>query len=561
MAQDRKVSIILTAVDKTKQAFQSATRSLGRFTDKFSRFAGQLGLAFGVGGGGVVAGVKLLADEMDRLSKEAAKLGTTTEELSKLRFAAKQTGVDARVLGLGLQRMVRKIGDAANGSADAAKGFSRLGLDFKALAELSPEQQFAAISEKVSQLSNRTEQLSATVRIFDSEAAAVVNTLAEGPEAIAAYGDELEKLGGVIDQDTAAAAEQFSDNISRINERLRGMSVTLGNAVIPGLSAMAALLAGASFNQVLREMTEQVSILPAGVLEVTDEIRRLKTELADLREGGGLQGALLKDSDVETLIQQTQDLITRLEAELEKRLAAFAAKRKKQQQATAAQEVSLAQKLTDALADQDATRLKSKEDYLKQLEVIAQQEVDLLKRVENAGREASEGAAAVQVGPELDQGDLFLKFRDAIASLDSGDVEGARQTIENISAAMDQLNQKGELNSLVANQLRENLANLTKEIKAVSDQKVIDEAKIQEESEGVAKDIEENVKPQIKLELDPDSVRQIQESVLALWGDGILLPVDIYARDVVASGETRQGVGSQGETTYSDTAAAEGHKL
>lgn len=558
----RKVEIILTAVDKTKRAFASANRSLKAFGASFSRVASQLGLAFGVGAGGVVAGVKALANEMDKLAKTAAKLGTTTEELSKLRFAAKQTGVDARTLELGLQRMVRKIGDAAGGSKEAQKAFERLGLDFRELAELSPEQQFAAIAEGVSGLTNRTDQLSATVKIFDSEAAGLVNTLSQGPEAIKAYGDELERLGGVISSEAAAAAEQFNDNVERINESLKGLSITLGNAVLPQLTYWSELIASGSLNQAFATLVDDVSILPPNLRRVSAEISGIRQQIIDLQAGGGLLRFLTSEEERNEAIRSLRETLADLESERQKGLDRFVAQRKRAAELEAGAERSVSSQLTDYLAGELDRRTRTYEDYVKQLEELTNKEQDLLERIRQAGTETLEGPEAVKLGEELDPGDLFLRYQEALRQLSGGEVEQARTSILNITEAMDALREKGELDIITARTLRESLSELASEITRTGQQQVIDASVAQEQAQDVAANIEEQVRPQLKIELDPASLEQIKTNVEQAM-QGFSVPVQIEPV-VTAAGPVAGGLvpstGSAGEPVYSDMSAAAGHR-
>ena len=50
---------------------------------------------------------------------------------------------------------------------------------------------------------------------------------------IEAFGDELEKLGGVIGDDTAKAAAEFNDNILKIQKNIDALTQRIGNSLIP----------------------------------------------------------------------------------------------------------------------------------------------------------------------------------------------------------------------------------------------------------------------------------------------------------------------------------------
>ena len=80
---------------------------------------------------------------------------------------------------------------------------------------------------------------------------------------------------------------------------------------------------------------------------------------------------------------------------------------------------------------------------------------------------------------------------------------------------MNQFNKDWNLNIGVANQLRQNLADLAKDINATRQEKLVDSTLAQQEAAAASKAIEEVAKPKIKVELDPDSVDQIKAAVEA----------------------------------------------
>ena len=58
--------------------------------------------------------------DVDALAKTADKLGLTTEELASLRHAASITaGVTSQTLDMALQRMTRRLSEAASGTGEA----------------------------------------------------------------------------------------------------------------------------------------------------------------------------------------------------------------------------------------------------------------------------------------------------------------------------------------------------------------------------------------------------------------------------------------------------------
>lgn len=333
MAQNRKVEIQLTAVDKTKAAFRSAAQSVKAFGGTVSKYLGQLGLAFGVGGGGLLANISRIAQQFDAIAKTAAKLGTTTEELSKLRYAGELTGVAARTLDTALQRMTRRLSEAAKGAGEAKGAIKELGLDAKALAEKSPEEAFKDIADAMALVPKQSDRVRLAFKLFDSEGVVLVNTLAQGREGIEAMGEELEALGGVIDSEAAAAAERLTDNLTRMDRAFAGLSQTIGNEFIPAISESVefwnTLAQDGSMELALQRMESSGLTTSQALNDVNVELATARQRLKDLQDDqDGRLGFLVPDY----ALDETKENIKRLEKERTEVIEQEAARRAAQRQ-------------------------------------------------------------------------------------------------------------------------------------------------------------------------------------------------------------------------------------
>ena len=95
------VSIVIKAFDKTKPAFGAVGKALKGVTASiFSMRTALVGVA-GVAGFGYL--IKSSLNATDTLSKTANKIGTTTEALGGLRYAAEITGVATNTMDMALQ--------------------------------------------------------------------------------------------------------------------------------------------------------------------------------------------------------------------------------------------------------------------------------------------------------------------------------------------------------------------------------------------------------------------------------------------------------------------------
>ena len=148
-------------------------------------------------------GIKEAAARVDSLAKASRKLGMTTEALNGLRFAAKQTGVNANTMDMALQRMTQRLAEAAHGSGEAKGAIEQLGLDAKELAQMSPDQAFLKITDAMKGVTHPAEKLRLAFKLFDSEGVALVNTMAAGSGAIQNMMDKGNALNGITGENAA----------------------------------------------------------------------------------------------------------------------------------------------------------------------------------------------------------------------------------------------------------------------------------------------------------------------------------------------------------------------
>ncbi len=187
--------------------------------------------------GAVGAWVNNMTKSMDATLKMAQQIGTTTEALTGLRYAAQQfSNVSDSTFDMSLRRMTRRIAEAAEGSGAAKKALEGLGVSAKELAGLSVEEQFYRVADAIKGASDQGSRLRATMAIFDTEGMPLVSALSEGREEIQKFVKEAERLGVVIDTKAAEAAARFQSNLDRMSASLRGVGIQIGNQVFPVLA-------------------------------------------------------------------------------------------------------------------------------------------------------------------------------------------------------------------------------------------------------------------------------------------------------------------------------------
>jgi len=234
MAENTK--IIISAVDKTKKGFGSVTSGLKKVTGAvFSMRTALVGVA-GVAGFGLL--VKSSLNATDSLAKTASKIGTTTEALSALRYAADITGVATTTMDMALQRFTRRTAEAAKGTGEAKGAIRELGINAQELNRMPLDQRMLALADAFSGVKSESDRLRLAFKLFDSEGAALVNTLGLGREGLAELLGEAKALGAVMSSDAAQGVEDASDSLTKLKAITKGLRDQFVAALAPAIESL-----------------------------------------------------------------------------------------------------------------------------------------------------------------------------------------------------------------------------------------------------------------------------------------------------------------------------------
>ncbi len=195
--------------------------------------------ALGVGVAAAAVGITRMVTEVARQNDEIAKLstrlGASTEALSQYRFVAERSGVTFETFTMGLQRMTRRVAEAAQGTGEAVKALKELNISAADLARMRPEDQYERIADAIHGLSNQSDRVRLAMKLFDSEGVALVQTMTAGAEGIRELREEADALGITLSGDAAAAAEKFNDQLTNMQAATDGLKLAFSEGLVGAL--------------------------------------------------------------------------------------------------------------------------------------------------------------------------------------------------------------------------------------------------------------------------------------------------------------------------------------
>lgn len=234
------VKIRITALDKTSGALRNIGGALGKLAKPL--FSLKTALAGVVGVGGMTLLVKQSLSATDALAKTAGKIGTTTEALSALQYAGQLTGVEVNTMNMALQRFTRRASEAAVGTGEAKGALRELGVDARQLVRLPLDQRMLVLADAFENVQGESDRLRLAFKLFDSEGAALVNTLSQGRDGLAEMLGEAEALGLVMTSDAAKGVEDANDAMTRMFGVSRGLVNQFVAALAPAIEIAASTL-------------------------------------------------------------------------------------------------------------------------------------------------------------------------------------------------------------------------------------------------------------------------------------------------------------------------------
>lgn len=217
--------------------FAKANRETKTFFSSVERSARVAMRITATAAAGASAGLLVLAENAarsaDALAKQADKLGIATEKLAAMQLAGRLTGVENEKLTLGLQRMTRRIAEAAQGTGEAQGALRELGLDAKQLAGLTLDQQFQRIAERMADVDGQAHKIRLAFKLFDSEGVDLVRTLDVMGDGFSQIEDEARRFGVALSRVDARKLEQANDAVERAQTAWQGIGTRIALAIAP----------------------------------------------------------------------------------------------------------------------------------------------------------------------------------------------------------------------------------------------------------------------------------------------------------------------------------------
>lgn len=261
MADDTKVGVKVTAeTQSVEPGIKDVVAQLGKLNDtvnSLGKNAESIGRKIGE-----AFAAKQIYDLIDKfsalgekISQTAAITGLASDELQILQTGLKLTGGNADEAEGILNKLEKKIGEAAKGSGEAYASFMKVGLSLEEVRNSSPYEVLEKLAKKFSEMPPSIERNNLALELGGKGFQRMIPLLSEGTEG-------FDKFKQILD-DTGTRMTKFQvDEASRLDDQLDVMKMStegLGNAIYNALRP--------ALGDVVKSTTEFIQTLTKAINE------------------------------------------------------------------------------------------------------------------------------------------------------------------------------------------------------------------------------------------------------------------------------------------------------
>ena len=241
---NKNVKFTLTAIDKTKAAFDKVTKGLKTVGGAAA------GVTKGVAGIGVAAGATATAlafmvdksfQAVDAIGKTATQTGIATDTLQAFHLAARESGTTIEGANTALIKFARSIGDAERGLKTQADIFKNIGVELRTTD--GRMRSFDAILEDtakgIMELGSQSERAAALANLFGRQGVILTGAITDLSEnGIKKFIDRAKELGIVLSEKVIRRTEEFNDAVGVIKMQIGSFVNNITTSFLPVFEKM-----------------------------------------------------------------------------------------------------------------------------------------------------------------------------------------------------------------------------------------------------------------------------------------------------------------------------------
>lgn len=170
--------------------------------------------------------------QMAKVGQEAQKMGVSAESFQALKIAADDAKIDFETFASSFDKVRQAISQASAGNEEMAMSFAELGLRYEELMSLSPEDQFFAVTEALSELEDEGERNRLGTALLGDEYVKIAGRLEE----FSAKATKAKSNAAIISDKDIETAQRYQQSMDKLSSTLEKISMTVLGPVIRDFS-------------------------------------------------------------------------------------------------------------------------------------------------------------------------------------------------------------------------------------------------------------------------------------------------------------------------------------
>ena len=220
---ERDLGKMAHQAEKESQRMQAAFAKAGAAA---TAMVGALGV------GAWAAWINSSIDAADNLNDLSKKTGIAVENLAGLQLVVDKSGTTMEMLGGGVAKLNKTLGEAARGSKDAQTVLRDLGI-----TATDPMEAFYQLADAFGRFRTEGDKADAMSKVIGKTWTELAPALAEGGDGLRAIVEEGKRLNPVT-KEMAEQADKFNDAMSRFKTQASGVGTAIATSLLPAMNDM-----------------------------------------------------------------------------------------------------------------------------------------------------------------------------------------------------------------------------------------------------------------------------------------------------------------------------------
>jgi hypothetical protein len=235
----------------------------------------KVGAMVAAGGASIYAFAAKTAQMGDEAVKAAKKAGLTTQEYSKLSYAAEQSGISSESFSNAMKKLNLNTAAAVKGNKEAMIAFERAGVSiYDAGGKLKKTDQILLeASNMFKRMPEGIYKADLAMALFGKTGADLVPLMEQGSDAINKLREDAQRLGIVFDDEAGANAVEFSSNLTEAKNAIKGLSISIGKQLHKPLA------------EITKQFSDWIAVNREWISQKTSEyVQEFKNHLPQIKE-------------------------------------------------------------------------------------------------------------------------------------------------------------------------------------------------------------------------------------------------------------------------------------